>query len=67
MTGEHRKSWRLRLIIIACGLALGFIAKWFAGHYKAQEENPPGDGDKPARQVAQSDMVIPRRVFLSRP
>ena len=67
MTGEHRKSWRLRLIIIACGLALGFIAKWFAGHYKAQEENPPGDGDKPPRQVAQSDMVIPRRVFLSRP
>ncbi len=56
MTNKHLASWRLRLIIIAFGLALGFFAKWISGHY-----NAPRDGDKPARQVALHGLVIPRQ------
>ena len=52
MTIKFGSSWRLRLIIIATGIAVGIIGKWIAGHYNSPGEAPPKDGDTPVRQVA---------------
>ena len=45
------KTWRLRFILITSGLALGFLAKWIAGHYDPSQEPPLPDQGKTVRQV----------------
>ena len=52
------ETWRLRFILITAGVALGFIAKWLAGHY----QEPAGNGNPPAEQAVRRviDVTPPR-------
>ena len=53
------KTWRLRFILIASGLAIGFLAKWVAGHYQESPGKRNPDADQPVRRVIDSAPAHP--------
>jgi hypothetical protein len=59
MTSTKRRTWRLRLMIIASGVALGFLAKWVAGHYSNPPENKPPAGSNPKLNYVQLQPLSP--------
>lgn len=59
MRSSHRAPWRTRFVLLALGLAIGFLAKWFAGHYQQPENGLPAEGDTPKRKVVRLDHDLP--------
>ena len=51
-------------MIIACGVALGFLAKWVAGHYSNPQELTPPGGRNPKLNYVQLQSLSPGPLHL---
>ncbi len=61
MTSPKQAPWRIRFILLALGVTIGLLAKWFAGHYESPKEGAPAKEDTPRRKIVRADQI--RRLF----